>query len=428
MKDTVFISHANPEDNYFAAWIASKLRVLGFKSWVDVEDLWAGDAFFTKIHPVIKDDSTCFIAVTSESYIQKALNQNSGVGRELNTAISVTDVKNFIIPIRIDSTDFSDFPAHYSSWNTIDFNNNWQNGLEDLVKHLEKRNVPKMLSNNDPFEIWFKAINNKNQLIEKEEGYYSNWFPVELPQFIYIHTPDCLEEQIKASAPFPFILEAKRMITFANERTILEFIPLHDSLKLETKKFVGADLIDVDKEFTLKDAERKLVRLLHVCIVSHLRNHDLSYWKKRNINYFKRSEFGDKPVSLKKRHGKGSRVLVGEKTVKINGRKRTINWHYGITPRINLHPSPHIRLNYTLVFTNEKDRGLSKSISQTLRRSVPADWFNRKWYETMLASMMRISGPFDEEYIYIPVDQDIYLKINNIPAGGIINKGYIEPE
>lgn len=428
MKETIFISHANPEDNYFAAWLASKLQILGYKAWVDVEDLNAGDAFFTTIHPIIKEESICLVAVNSESYINKARSQDSGVSRELNTAISVKDIDNFIIPIRIDSIDFNDFPAHYASWNAIDFHNNWQNGLENLVKHFEKRKIIKTSENSNPFDVWFKAIKNRNQIIEKKERYYSNWFPFELPEYIYIHTPDCLENQINSLIPYPFVLEAKRMITFASDKTIKEQVPIHSTKKYKTVELIGSDTLEVDSVFTLKDVEKKLVRLLHFCIVKHLRNHDLSYWRKRNINYFKRSEFGDRPISLKKRHGKRSRVLVGEKSVKINGRKRTINWHYGISPRVRLHPKPHMRLGYTIVFTNDKERGLGQSISQTLRRSVPADWFNRKWYETMLASMVRISGPFDDENLYIEVDKEKYMKISNLPAGGEISKGYIEPE
>jgi hypothetical protein len=428
MRETIFISHANPEDNYFAAWLAAKLNVLGYKAWVDVEDLHVGDAFFTTIHPIIKEDSICFIAVNSESYLEKARNQNSGVSRELNTAISVKEIKNFILPIRIDSTDYNDFPAHYASWNTIDFYNNWQSGLIKLIEQFEKLTVPKIQLANNPFDIWFKAINNKNQVIKKEESYYSNWFPFELPEYIFIHHPDCIEDQIYASMPYPIILEAKRIITFVSESTARKLLPLHGSFRIETESLIGCSDLQIDKQFTLKDAEKKLVRLLNKCFNLHLKNFDLSYWKKRNINYFRRGEVEDRPVSLKNRYGKGNRVLVGEKTTKINGKKRLINWHYAISPRVTLHPVPHMRLNYTLVFTNENAKGLGINLSRTLRRSVPSDWFNRKWFETMLASMLRISGPNDDEHICLEIDEGKYIKVNNLPAGGTMYSGYNEPE
>lgn len=38
MKETIFISHANPENIYFAALLSGKLRLFGYKVWVDVKD------------------------------------------------------------------------------------------------------------------------------------------------------------------------------------------------------------------------------------------------------------------------------------------------------------------------------------------------------------------------------------------------------
>ena len=34
-RDTIFISHATPEDNEFSIWIASRLEMLGYKTWID---------------------------------------------------------------------------------------------------------------------------------------------------------------------------------------------------------------------------------------------------------------------------------------------------------------------------------------------------------------------------------------------------------
>ena len=38
MKDTIFISHATPTDNIFAAWLATKLELCGYKVWVDINE------------------------------------------------------------------------------------------------------------------------------------------------------------------------------------------------------------------------------------------------------------------------------------------------------------------------------------------------------------------------------------------------------
>ena len=40
---TVFISHANPEDNEFASFLASKLTMQGYKIWCDLEYFRGGN-------------------------------------------------------------------------------------------------------------------------------------------------------------------------------------------------------------------------------------------------------------------------------------------------------------------------------------------------------------------------------------------------
>ena len=145
-RNTIFISHASPQDNYYAAWIASKLKILGYKVWIDLNDISAGDSFNTVIKPIIKEQSQVFIPLTTLTYTKKSNDQNTGVSRELNCAITVDRSElghNFILPIRFDNIEFNDFPYHYSGWDCIDFNNNWQQGLIDLTNELEKINIKK---------------------------------------------------------------------------------------------------------------------------------------------------------------------------------------------------------------------------------------------------------------------------------------------
>ena len=41
-RNTIFISHATPEDNEFSIWIASRLEILGYKTWIDKEAIGRG--------------------------------------------------------------------------------------------------------------------------------------------------------------------------------------------------------------------------------------------------------------------------------------------------------------------------------------------------------------------------------------------------
>ena len=65
-RDTVFVSHANPEDNTFALWLALRLGELGFKVWCDLTNLIGGEAFWDNAEDAVRRahgvDATSFVA------------------------------------------------------------------------------------------------------------------------------------------------------------------------------------------------------------------------------------------------------------------------------------------------------------------------------------------------------------------------------
>src|SRR5689334_19638503 len=67
MRNTIFISHATPEDNEFAIWLASKLELMGYKVWVDKTGLLGGEKFWEEIDNVIRNLAVKFLFVYSES-------------------------------------------------------------------------------------------------------------------------------------------------------------------------------------------------------------------------------------------------------------------------------------------------------------------------------------------------------------------------
>lgn len=424
-KETIFISHANPEDNYFAGWLASKLLLLGYKAWVDVEDFNTGDAFFTKISSVIGDESIRFIAVNSKSYLRKAKNQDTGVSRELNAAILV-NIENFILPIRIDSSKFNEFPAHYASRDAIDFSGNWQTGLIKLVEQFEKTNIPKNTLKENPLELWYRTIKNRGTIIERDEPYFSNWFPTELPEMIYVHWLDKIPEKIYEEFPYPFILEGDRMITFCPKEITERLLFLKSSHTINSEEFHLGDYLHIDDYFGVVEPKKKLVKLMNAIFKAHLTVNGLSYWHSRRLHYFPVTLDGKKSISLRKRYGKTSRVLTGKKTLNMGKESKVFNWHYAVSHNFDIHPNPHYKIFYTIVGTNEDGTGLGKKLNQRLRRSVAADWFNRKWFEMMLAAMLKISPSEESESIEIDLGASTPLRIDNSPLWANSPVGYTE--
>ena len=55
VRDMLFISHANPEDNEFARWITLQLAREGYPVWCDLTKLLGGEAFWDDIQDAIKN-------------------------------------------------------------------------------------------------------------------------------------------------------------------------------------------------------------------------------------------------------------------------------------------------------------------------------------------------------------------------------------
>ncbi|MEK6780950.1 MAG: toll/interleukin-1 receptor domain-containing protein [Bacteroidota bacterium] len=432
-RDYIFISHATPQNNYFAGWLASKLKILGYRVWVDMDDSRTGDSFNSVIEPIIKNESKVFLALTSTFYKEKAEIQSSGVSRELNCADTVKLDHNFILPIKIDAISHSNFPYQYQGWNAISFHPSWQSGLIDLIKELDKLNVPKNVTPESPLPIWFETIKSENKVIDRNEKYFSNWFPITLPSKIFIHFPETLDKRFLFTIPYPFTIESQFLITFASSDAISDYVKIAKSFDFDLQTFSESSEINISQGVTLIDPRKKLVRLLNNCFQVHAKNHKLIEWRKgkkikKKHYYFVRSTSERSSVPLKRYNKpRGRRDLTGQTTEIVNGENRTVNWHFTISPSADLQPLPHFKIFYSLTFTNESQMRFEKDLHHKFRRSIPSDWYNRKWLETLLAAMLKISTSYESEFIRIPINSGEYLLIDNMPFNGVSLKGYIEP-
>src|SRR5690606_11129195 len=101
-RDTVFISHATPEDNCFSIWLAIQLTNAGYKVWLDKEQLLGSEPFWDEIEHVLRHHTAKTLFICSKTYISKLANINSGVQKELRIAQEVRDeIKDprFLYPI-----------------------------------------------------------------------------------------------------------------------------------------------------------------------------------------------------------------------------------------------------------------------------------------------------------------------------------------
>ncbi|MHA1748684.1 MAG: toll/interleukin-1 receptor domain-containing protein [Promethearchaeota archaeon] len=415
-KKTLFISHSAPQDNYIALWLAAKLKLLGYDVWVDIEDLRSGSSFWPKIENTIRNKTVKFLAIVTSSYIEKSRTPKSGVLAEIMCATSI-DEENFIIPIKCDSSIFSDFPVKFLEFNGIDFSSNFGAGLKLLVNELIEANIPNDNEQKSVIKEWFAAQNISTELIERDENYYSSWFKAELPQYVYVHYPVEDFKLLGELIPYSFIRNGDFLIGFFSnnelsfESSFSQKIPINNFY--EEKQFV------LDNGEIIIDPNNKLVNLLNKSFASYLISEGFRYYEKSNrkrIYYFPYSSEWSGFISLKK-FGKRGRTIFGK--------HKNLRWRFAISYNFQLHPIPYLNTQYHLVFSDE-DGLLDQASQQKYRRSMPKDWFNRPWFERLLAILYHLSRKSEDKLISIEVDNQIW-NISVSPIEFISKVGYIEP-
>lgn len=420
-RETIFISHSNPEENFFAAWLASKLKLFGYKVWCDVRDVKPGQYFNRDFEQVIREDAMRFLAVVSKDYIEKSKRDDTGVMNEILCARTVKDIEGFIVPLLYDNSEYNEFTVGLRGRLAVSFNNNWADGLHELLKLFEEISVPKNPIENNIIDFWHESRKINPKPIEKPEKYLTNWFPANLPEHIYIHQPKVLLELDFATMPFTYIREGDRLISFVSTETLGAYTELNSSYELQVTSLFTPDTIIVDQKFSLSDPNRKIVKLLNKSLRSHLTRAHLKKYEqanKKEIFYFGYSPENLKAVSLKQ-IGKTRRTVIGKSS--------EFTWYFAISHSASLFPIPCFRIFYTLVFTDNHGKPLSSDDQHTLRRSHPSDWYNREWLERLLAMMLKIANFDSENLIKIPVDSNKFLTVNVLPIDITSSIGYNEP-
>jgi hypothetical protein len=422
MKNTLFISHANPEDNYFAAWLASKLRLLGYKVWVDVKDISAGQYFSRDYEKIIREDTNRFLPILSSDYINKAKQTDSGVMNEILIARTVKDIEEFIVPLRYDDSDYNSFPGGIIGRDAIPFNLNWATGLQELLQFLSDKNTPKAEVEPNVINFWFESQKIKSEPIPKEEKHYTNWFKIDLPEYTFIHKPTLLNDSDFVELPSTYIKEANHIITFTSDHTIENFTEISSSYKVKTVQFLEHSPIALNENLNLVNPNYLLVKLLNRSFERHLLRRGLDTYTQSNKNsvfIFPYSLENLKRVPLNK-FGKNGRIIIGKTT--------EFTWYFGISHSASLYPIPCFKIFYHIIFKDNHGNFLESDDQHALRRSMPSSWFNRKWLETLLAMMFKISGYSKDNKIMISIDEEMDLPVDVLPISLISPIGYNEPQ
>jgi hypothetical protein len=182
-RQTVFISHANPEDNAFTLWLGAKLTALGYEVFADVLRLRGGDDWERVLEAAIREKATKVLLAATPHGVQK-----QGVRNEITiatqTAKKIGD-KQFIVPLRLAPFDA---PLQIAQAQYIDFSQGWAHGLGELLALLEELRIPRA-GGTGHAGLWQGVqLKDARVVAATSERLVSNWLTVEsLPARIFFY-------------------------------------------------------------------------------------------------------------------------------------------------------------------------------------------------------------------------------------------------
>lgn len=417
-KKLIFISHAQPEDDYLAIWLTSKLRLLGYDVWVDKDNLNKGDAFWNEIELKIKNESLKFIPLVSQAYIDKSQNKNTGVFLEVSLSKVISKkIDNYVIPIKVDGCSFDDFPISILPLDSIDFSANWGKGLKELIEEFELQGIPKNSLPNNVLNQWFKYLSIQGEILNRPDFYGSNWLPTTLPKTISFYLFAGEYQKYKQEIPFVHKLDKDYVIGFFDDYGLNIQTEYREIISVA--EFLAHDNYELASGDTIVDTKYHLTQLMNSALDEFLYLHEnIKCWNrkgKEKIYYTKRppKESGAYPFKIGDR--KGWRTL--------KGKKDDVFWNYSLSFKFQLYPFPHFVINPHILISDEngfKDDDIKN------RRSIPREWFNRHWYDRIFAFMNYINGGQDSQFLKIKTGREefeIDLRTSLFKS----DKGYAEP-
>lgn len=422
MRNKIFISHANPEDNDFAQWLYFKLTGLGYDTWCEIESLRKGEYFWDRIETLIRNHTAKFLFVASSASATK----RNGVSDEFEFARTIANdnnIERFIYILKIDNTP-SNARIGQHRINHIDFSKSWASGLKDLLKELTEEKIP--CKDNGLITVnqqWQNLISEREMLREEDEIYTSNKFPISsLPTKLYAHAFKGILEGITVQPwefGYPITYYGDYTITFAESSELEINIPkliayqTSDSIEIPV-----AEILDgtYDTKFiSNKDAKNKLIYLLNLSINKHLSKAGLRKYPLAN----KKEAFWYAIDSLTKNKAGG---------VLMVGKQKEIMWHYAISCKANINPELSYTLVSHIIFTEDgKQLIQSQSRQHKARRKQGRQWWNNHWSEKMSNFFVPLLQEESTD-IRIPVGNYKYIVVSNKSIEFISPVAYLDPD
>lgn len=388
--DTVFITHAAPQDNEFALWLSSKLAMAGYRVWVDRQRLRGGDDSWDEIDRVLRHEAVKQIVVFTK-HVGKA-----GVKKELaiGDVMKASDPK-FMIGVRSDDTAFSNAPPELLRGNILDAYPNWHDCLKALFETLEEFNVPRTISPDAQVlrNIVEAREDGRRFVVATPEAAVTNWFPITPPDYIRYYRFDGVQEQIKVwrkGCSIPNIEMGRLAGTFADPPAFLHASSFEQVMptayEIPFMDFVGG--INLGPYVDRQAANKDVVNLLrqHFDQTAAARGLLPVEFAGGQTGWF----FPDGRVPANKivcETSDGRRIRRS-----VSGKFKALRWHLCLLAKPRIWPSLVYRIHANVVLSIDGKTPMPGEKTHKRRRRLTKSWWNDVWRDRLLASMSFLAG------------------------------------
>lgn len=386
LKDIIFISHATPEDNEFAIWLASRLENAGYNVWIDKNELIGGEEFWDEIQNILTNKAVKCLSIISNSSVNK-----KGVKDEISFALDVerkNNLSEFILPIKIEEN--VTVPINLGRKNYIDdFKTDWGTGLERVLFFLEKNNVPR---NNTSIlgDLELALRKDVVKLENDNETIMSNQFQITLPEFIFLYDKNATTKELPKTNEYydyPVREFAGKLLSFLEPEkinSIIESQQLVLSAKYKTNDFINEQYKKYTTNTKKDDIDRIFKTLISKTFDMLFNNKGLKnmHWKHTCDWWFPKDLIQNNKIYFTNYYDKKTyRVMVGKSKQYI--------WHFCFRYRIrNNNNNFYIEISPRTIYTNYKDIVIpSDSKLNRLRISRTKTWYNEKWRDLLIGFM-----------------------------------------
>ena len=392
----VFISHANPDDNDFSLWLSAKLQAAGFQTWVDLESLKGGAVFWEEIEETLRNKTAKVIFVQSAKSLERP-----NVLNEIDLALSVErrqSIRDFIIPVRIDHSEFDNTYVGLRRRLIVDCADNWSTGLSQIIDVLEGSDIPRVESVKHDIILRVFGQRTGDTLIEKEsDSLVSNWYDViGWPEKCRVSATDSTSPESDSDSRFIQARFKGMVFDFESRDGELSSSSSKPKVVLTDDLFEGR--CNESLEMTTRQARIVLSRLTRLAWDNKMHSAGMRPYK---LSGYRTSWFWPANSTVeKKTKFVDSFGVAHSRSLSGRSEKYDVHWHFAVECVPDFESRAQLVLKPHVVFTRDGESPIdSPSLMHRLRRSFCKNWWNSRWRDLIGAYVQQIR---DGEEIELP--------------------------